>query len=280
MLGIIQRQILRPLKRHAREIRYSALDFVDFVLGRSDDLTPPRRMVARIGGGGFTAGGQDFLPYFIHYGGLQPDDSILEIGSGAGRMAVALSGYLNAQGRYDGLDIMPDAVAWCREHITAQFKNFRFQLADIYNLKYNPAGRFQASEYRFPYEDSSFDFVILASVFTHMLPPDMRQYLSEISRVLKTGRTCMITYFLLNAESLELVEAGASTQDFRFELDGCRVRNKEVPERAVAYQEEDIRGLYGKLHLEIVKPIRYGSWCGRPEYLSYQDIVVARKRAS
>jgi len=23
--------------------------------------------------------------------------------------------------------------------------------------------------------------------------------------------------------------------------------------------------------------VRYGSWCGRPEFLSYQDIVIAEK---
>ncbi len=43
MLGIIHRQILRPLKRQAREIQYSTLDLIDDVLGRRDNLTLPLR---------------------------------------------------------------------------------------------------------------------------------------------------------------------------------------------------------------------------------------------
>ena len=39
-----------------------------------------------------------------------------------------------------------------------------------------------------------------------------------------------------------------------------------------------IRDAYEERGLSIVEPIHYGSWCARPHYLSFQDIVVARKQ--
>jgi ubiquinone/menaquinone biosynthesis C-methylase UbiE len=53
----------------------------------------------------------------------------------------------------------------------------------------------QAAQYPFPFADSSFDFVYLVSVFTHMLPADMEHYLSEISRVLKPAAKCAVSFF-------------------------------------------------------------------------------------
>jgi len=46
---------------------------------------------------------------------------------------------------------------------------FRFQHADLFNTAYNPRGVQQAAQYRFPYEDDSFDFAYLGSVCTHLL---------------------------------------------------------------------------------------------------------------
>ena len=60
---------------------------------------------------------------------------------------------------------------------------FRFQQIDVSTELYNKEGRYQASEYRFPFPDDSFDFVMLGSVFTHMLPEDVANYpLGDSSR--------------------------------------------------------------------------------------------------
>ena len=70
---------------------------------------------------------------------------------------------------------MKSQVDWAQRTITARYPNFTFQNADIFNKWYNPGGAFAASEYRFPYDDESFDFIFLTSVFTHMLAPDVRR---------------------------------------------------------------------------------------------------------
>ncbi len=121
--------------------------------------------------------------------------------------------------------------------------------------------------------------VFLTSVVTHMLPQDTEHYLNEVSRVLKQGGRCLITWFLLNDESKQLISQQASQINFVYELDGCWVKNPDVPEMAVAYPESTVRNLYNQCQLSISEPIKYGSWCGRPQGLSFQDMVITYKRA-
>lgn len=251
---------------------------MDTLLGRHDDLTPPHKLIF-VGRGNYRKIGQEFFQYFKDLGGLQPHYRVLDVGSGIGRMAVPMIGYLSDRGSYEGFDVVPLGVEWCTEHITRKYPNFRFQLADIRNKEYSPAGRFTAAEYRFPYPDDSFDFAFLTSVFTHMLPDEVANYLGEIRRVLKPGGRCLITWFLLNPESEGLIRAGVSSLEFTHPIGDCMTTNPETPEEAICYRLESVIALYERIGLQLESPIRYGSWCGRKHFLSYQDICIGRKPA-
>jgi SAM-dependent methyltransferase len=117
---------------------------------------------------------------------------------------------------------------------------------------------------------------MLGSVFTHMMPADLENYLSEIKRVLIPGGRCLISYFLLNDESIRLIGAGRSTLEFKHAFGKYRTETLEKPELAIAFDEDWIRGLYRERGLTIVH-LDHGSWCGRQDYLSYQDLVLATK---
>jgi len=244
-------------------------------LGRRDPLTPPERLLF-VGPGDYRKIGEDFFRLFTRFGGLKPHERVLDVGCGIGRMAVPLTRYLK-EGSYEGFDIVAEGIEWCRKNITSRFPNFHFQLADMYNKAYRPDGKYPACEYKFPYEDKSFDFVFLTSVFTHMLPDDMANYFSEIARVLKPGGRSFITYFLQTPESLRFIEAKQSSLDFRFDCGDYLSTNENVHEYHVAYKEEFIREFYEKNGLTIIEPIHYGSWSGRQDHLDYQDIIVAVK---
>ena len=108
-----------------------------------------------------------------------------------------------------------------------------------------------------------------------MLPSDLENYLSEISRVTKPGGKCLITFFLLNKESEQLIHLGKSDIDFRYKINGCFTNKKDDPETAIAYPEQVVKRLFDKYKFNIVQPIKYGGWCNRKESLSYQDIIIA-----
>jgi SAM-dependent methyltransferase len=262
------------VRRALRTPYLFALDSMDLVLGRRDGLVPPRYL-NYADSGGFAKVGKEFLGYYKERCGLQPQGRVLDMGCGIGRMAVPLTGYLTT-GSYEGFDIVASGVGWCKKNITPKFPRFKFQIADIYNKQYNPRGRYQPGEYRFPFSDAEFDLVILISVFTHMLPSDMDHYLSEISRVLKPGGKCLITFFMNDEEARRRVAAGTAAVPFDHKLNGCWTSDPVTPETAVGYDPADVMPVFKKHSLQ-PDPTYFGAWSGRSNYLSYQDIVIATK---
>ena len=117
---------------------------------------------------------------------------------------------------------------------------------------------------------------MLGSVFTHMLPADLSNYLSEVHRVMQVGGRCLISYFLLNDRSLRQVQAGRSSHDFKYVEEGYRTTDRLMPELAIAFDEDWITDQYRRLGIEVVR-LEHGAWYGQARNLSYQDLIFAVK---
>lgn len=261
------------LSRAGVSLRLRALDLRDQLLRRSDRLVPPRRLDF-VGHSDFVATGEEFLGHFVTIGGLRPDERVLDIGCGIGRMARPLTRFLSGEGTYDGFDVNPEGIAWCRERY-APYPNFRFVHADLHNGRYNPGGTGRAETFRFPYDDASFDFALATSVFTHLLEPAADRYLGETARVLRPGGRALLTFFLLDEGSRRALAEGRATLAFRDPDGDVAVVDPEVPEEAVAYSArwlEDALERHG-LRRADAHP---GSWRGMPG-VSYQDIVLVER---
>lgn len=224
----------------------------------------------------FIVAGKRNLHGFIKYGNLKSNESFLDVGCGSGRMAIPLTQYLK-DGNYEGFDINLNVIKWCKENIESKYPNFHFQFVNVENRHYNKNGILQSEDFKFPYDSESFDFVCLTSVFTHLLPTAVQNYLKEITRVLKKNGRCYITYFLLNENSKNRIHSGLTQMKFVHKFENFYSKFETNPERAIAYEEEFVKKLYQKFHLTIQEPIFYGSWSGIKNAEFGQDIIISHK---
>lgn len=204
--------------------------------------------------------------------GLRPEHRVLDIGSGAGNLALGLIGYLH--GGYDGIEIHPEAVTWCQQAITPRHPTFRFHRADVASPAYNANGRVSAVSYRFPFPSQRFDVIFLGSVFTHMMPDGVEHYLHEIARLLAPGGISVATYFLLNDETRAGIGAGRAFLSFEVEHASglCRLHDADVPDAAVALEETFVRRVHEQAGLRI-SDVRRGRWWSGEAH--DQDVVTS-----
>jgi SAM-dependent methyltransferase len=261
-----------------RYLRLALQDARDFVWRKRQAGIPPRRLQHFVGYGDFRAVGEEFLILARELGGLKPDDRVLDVGSGLGRMAIPLTRFLSAGGTYDGLEIMPRATRWCEQNITPTHPSFRFHNADVYNRLYNPKGRTAAETFVFPFDDHAFDFAVVMSVFTHMLPLAVEQYLAELGRVLKPGAIALVTAFLLDPISRACIDAGSSALEFTHPLvdhDAMTIK-PAIPEAAIAYPVSYFEQLVASSGLVMTASVYPGTWSGRRDGRSTQDVVILK----
>lgn len=264
------------LRRIVRRAYYLPVDFYETLTGKRDKLTPPKGRIF-IGSGDFTKQGNNILKQMIKWGGLKPNNRVLDVGCGIGRVAVPLTKYLNSKGSYEGFDIVKSGINWCRKHISPTYPNFNFKHIDLKNELYNLKTNREAKEFIFPYSDGEFDFVFLTSVFTHMLPEDVVGYLKQIFRVLKKGGTCFCTFFIINEESKQLMNSSDGIH-FNLNYGNYYLHNINVKEANVAYDENYLTHLTETTGFKTDNK-HYGYWSGREKNKSvdFQDILVLKK---
>ena len=262
-----------PLRYAIRRIIYLPSDF----LTKRNALVPPKG-ITFTGSGNYLQTGKDFFSHFQKYCDFTPESSILDIGSGIGRMAIPFTNYLTTKGRYEGFDIVKIGVDWCNKNISKSFPNFNFKLIPLKNDLYRLDTNEKASELKFPYENEAFDLVFLTSVFTHMLPNDMENYISEIHRVLKKDKNCFATFFIIDDQSTKSMnEKGHKI--FPFDMGDYSLMDKSVKEANVAYKKDYITDLLKNYNFEITNFLR-GNWSGieNSPLNEHQDIIIFKKK--
>ena len=219
----------------------------------------------------------DFVQTLRTYGKLRPEDRILDVGCGCGRVAAALTDYLDPSGGYEGMDVIPTLVEWCQANISLKFPIFRFHLVDVASRYYNPFGRLSASQVHFPFADASFDFAMACSLYTHMLHEDAENYLRETHRVLKRGGTLLASFFLLNPESVKSIAKKRTIFRFRHRFGPCRTSDPQKPEKEVAYDEDYVLDLMSRLGFQLDEPVQHGTWSTTKSPLNTQDYIAAKR---
>lgn len=261
--------------RHKFELRRDDSD--ETISAESFIIPLPEDAMRDHAGDAFVAVGNEFVSHLQKFCGLTDTSSVLDMGCGSGRMAIPLAKFLKNEANYRGFDVFEPAIRWCQENIQAVHPAFRFDVADVANALYRSADG-KASEYVFPYEDESFDVALAASLFTHLLPSDFSNYFRQLARVLKPGGKALVTAYLINPDARYLIERGKTKlYTFRANTPPFHAENESCPEEGLAYDEDWVLDETAKAGLSVEGGVRYGMWCGREQFLSYQDVLILAK---
>jgi SAM-dependent methyltransferase len=269
-------QILRRI----RNLGYWLLEPFDAVFRRINRLQayPPIALRRQVGVLGTLDGvGREFVTYLRLLGGLKVSSKVWDSGCGCGLLELALeqSGW---QGTLLGTDIHKPCIQWAGRTISRRQPSFRFEHADIYNAAYWPRGKLTAREWFAQFHEGDFDLIVAKSLFTHMLPDELELYLSEIARRLKPSGSALLTFFLLNEEQRALEARGKNEIGFIRQDDRYSVRLVQAPTAAVGYDEKYLLGKLQASGLKSGPVLHYGTWSGRADGLSFQDIILVQRR--
>lgn len=275
----IQRKLyykLSPFMRIVvRKVFYFPFDVWKKITGARHKYEPPKGDIY-IGSGDFIEQGIHHLELLKNHLRLKPEDAVLDVGSGIGRTAVALTEYLTIKGRYEGFDVVEKGVRWCNTKIKKDFPNFNFIYVPLHNDLYNDS-KVKAEKFKFPYPDNSFDKVFLFSVFTHMSVTEIANYLCEIKRVLKPEGLCLSTFFIYTTKNEEMI---ANNNHFMFPINkgDYRLMSNIVKSANIALKDVLLDKLIVQAELERLKTID-GSWkkdIFKHKDNDFQDIVILK----
>jgi ubiquinone/menaquinone biosynthesis C-methylase UbiE len=268
--------LLRWLREHAYRF-LSPFDYMMRAINGKGDF-PPMHLRRHVGSlRDFEKSGTEFMVYLKLFCELKPQERMLDIGCGCGLVSLFLLDYIDSHGAYNGMDIHKPSIKWCQKKISTKHPQFNFIHIDVKNRLYNPDGMHTAEDYSFPFKDNSVDVILLKSVFTHMMPNEIDNYVKEISRLLSDEGRCLATFFLLNTEYEEYSKKGLNKLAFIYGDEHCRYMRKGSPESAVAYGESYILDFLRHHGLKLNRPVIYGTWSGRKDGISHQDMLLLEK---
>jgi SAM-dependent methyltransferase len=221
----------------------------------------------------------EYLAYLTLLTDLRRHSVVLELGCGHGRTARGLLDYLRHPGAYFGIDVDAVRLADAQQRLERRFPNFQFVRADVYNRQYNPEGPVTAANYSFPFADETFDVIYAASLFSHLLPDETANYLSQSARVLKPGGRCLFSFFVLdNYRGSGTTISPSYTFDHPFKNhEGVAVRFPEYPDVLIGYTQRVIDRFARDAGLQVVRVIP-GLWTENTDWaVNEQDLILLRK---
>ena len=125
--------------------------------------------------------------------GIQPGQTVLDLGSGAGLDVFVARKIVGDEGRVIGVDMTPEMVAKARQNAEKHgFTNVQFLLGDIEAL---------------PIESATIDVIISNCVLN--LVPDKQKAFAEIYRALKPGGHFTVSDIVLKGELPEAIQKAA-----------------------------------------------------------------------
>ena len=226
---------------------------------------PPNDLRCRVGVGNRLFANQvlhikqgfNFWLYAFSRGWCDFASDVVEIGVGCGRRAFHVRDFqLQAErftGSYLAIDIDRELLGWCRDNFDDRFEFVQSTHASRSYVNTAASEGF----FRIPRADDSIDFVFGTSVFSHLLEPEVRNYLEEGARVLRRGRVMAMSCFCIDLATRSI----GVRHSFPERIGNAHVQSLRQPEAAVAYESE------------FLKELAVGSGFSSAEVMHYSDEV-------
>ncbi|MER3408641.1 MAG: hypothetical protein C4306_00705 [Thermoleophilia bacterium] len=128
--------------------------------------------------------------------GLSEQTRLLDVGCGAGRLAIGILRNVGSIRRYCGVDVDDRAIEWGRRHLSGRDPSFEFLALDVANERYRPDGAAIGEGFRFPFPDAAFDLIYMSGVAPHLVAEELTVYFREFRRLLSERGGVYLTAFL------------------------------------------------------------------------------------
>jgi len=238
-----------------------------------------------VGGGDPEPIAQEVVTAIEKYAKLNPGDSILDVGCGCGRIAAALTQYIDRKGRYIGIDIVPGLIDFARNFITPRYPHFKFLLLNESNSSYEwwrqIEGEIGIAKLTEGVSAQSIDLAISVSLFTHLDYAFALEMLTSIHQVLKNDGRLFVTVFVLDATALEGIEGGRTEFRFKHRTPSGKLfaEKSDDPTFAVAYDNGLLDELIGSAGFKLERHVR-GYWSSGGPGETFQDALILGKAKS
>ena len=191
--------------------------------------------------------GKWLVAFLDHEGMIKSGSDLLDVGCGCGRLARYLTD--SPIQSYRGFDRHAGMVKWCVDEIQSRDPRFAFEffnLRSVYDAWDNQGGKIDVESFTFPYPADAFDSCLLASIFTHMPPQEVRRYLRELGRVMRPGGKIVLSIFFSPDGEVQTLDEGVNVfhnpQEFAADLASSAFSHRRVGHRYVrgeGFQPDD-----------------------------------------
>ena len=113
----------------------------------------------------------------VELAGIQPGNSVLEVGCGTGTLTLAAKRAAGPSGKVFGIDIIPGMIEASKRKAAQANEEITFKLGGIDNI---------------PFPENHFDVVMCSFMIFHMSAETRRKGIAEIQRVLKPGGRLLV----------------------------------------------------------------------------------------
>jgi SAM-dependent methyltransferase len=235
-----------------------------------------------VGGGDPEPIAQEVVSAIEKYAKLNAGDFILDVGCGCGRIAAALTQYIDQTSHYIGIDIVPGLIDFARNFITPRYPSFNFLLLNESNRTYD-GWRQENEEIGIAkladgVPARSVDLAISISLFTHLDYPSALEMLTSIHQLLKNDGRVFMTVFALDADARQGIAAGRAPFTFKHRTPSGKLlaERSDDPTLAVAYDDGLLNELIGAAGFQLDRRVA-GYWpTGGPGEI-FQDVLILRK---